>query len=483
MPNAATTQSSSASQTTGTPIPLTYGYGWVTGKRHVYHILQNTNDSVNEYTRLGLWLLGHGEWDGCIELWINDLLAWNGGIAAPKQLIRGYGFNWLAALDYPEGIVFNFHSGCDSVIGSGLTTPSSVGPDQGLDVLWSLIPPAVQPLDFSRIAYYTLMRKQPIVAQTSNNGNDASQWTDIAPIGLWRALRCRLFDDEGNQTGYAFTTNPAWHFVDVLLRRKLMPDYGLDVSAGPDDLTTAVRNRFDWGSIFTAAQYFDEFISNGHRRFEGNYSFASQTTLQAVLEQILLNCRSYTTEYAGKIALNCDMPRPSVFTFSRAHILPGSWNANDQMLHKSANRYIANHRDILVPECSSIVSITCSYGANPVVTTLEPHPFQASDQIAIGGTNTTYDGNWTVATVPDVINPGATNEIDPSTFTMTTKGTNYPTSVGAGGAIGLRYSRFKERAPEFWHKANMLARGVVGIAHFFCVRSNHSLGRCALAGW
>jgi hypothetical protein len=352
-----------------------------------------------------------------------------------------------------------------------------------LDVLWSLIPPAVQPLDFSRIAYYTLMRKQPIVAQTSNNGNDASQWTDIAPIGLWRALRCRLFDDEGNQTGYAFTTNPAWHFVDVLLRRKLMPDYGLDVSAGPDDLTTAVRNRFDWGSIFTAAQYFDEFISNGHRRFEGNYSFASQTTLQAVLEQILLNCRSYTTEYAGKIALNCDMPRPSVFTFSRAHILPGSWNANDQMLHKSANRYIANHRDILVPECSSIVSITCSYGANPVVTTLEPHPFQASDQIAIGGTNTTYDGNWTVATVPDVINPGATNEIDPSTFTMTTKGTNYPTSVGAGGAIGLRYSRFKERAPEFWHKANMLARGVVGIAHFFCVRSNHSLGRCALAGW
>jgi len=81
-----------------------------------------------------------------------------------------------------------------------------------------------------------------------------------------------------------------------------------------------VQNRFDWGPIYSAAQYFDEFLANGRRRFEGNYSFSQQTTLQAVIEQILLCCRSFSSEYAGKISLKCDMPRSSVFTFSqKAH--------------------------------------------------------------------------------------------------------------------------------------------------------------------
>jgi hypothetical protein len=463
MSNASTTQTSSASETTGQPIPLSYGYIWATGKRSKYYQLQNTGDSVNEYTRLGLWKLGHGEWDGCVELWINDLLVWNGVNTPAKKVIRSYGFNWLQALDgNPEGFVFNFHSGSDSPLG-GTLLPTSVGPDQGLDILSPLYPPAVQCLPESRIAYYSLMRKQPILIQSSNNGNDASMWTDIAPIGLWRALRCRMFDDDGNQTGYAFTTNPAWHFVDVLLRRKLMPDYRLDLTYGPDQLTAAVKNRFDWGPIYRAAQYFDEILPNGRRRFEGNYSFNQQTSLQAVTEQILLCCRSFTTEYAGKIALNCDMPRPSVFTFSRAHILPGSWDASDQSLHKTANRFIGKHRDLLVPECSQIASITCSYGGNPVVTTVNPHPCEAGDRIAIGGTGTTYDSQWEVYSVPAIINPGSTTEVDPSTMTLVSKGTNFPASVGAGGGLGLLYSRFKERAPEFWHKNNMLARGVVGL--------------------
>lgn len=41
MANASTTQSSSASETTGTPIALAYGYAWATGKRAEYYQLQN----------------------------------------------------------------------------------------------------------------------------------------------------------------------------------------------------------------------------------------------------------------------------------------------------------------------------------------------------------------------------------------------------------------------------------------------------------
>ena len=146
MANASTTATSSASSTTGTPIPLTYGYAWATGKRHAYYMLQNTGDSVNLYTRLGIWLLGHGEWDGPASLWINDLLIWMGGNAPAQKVIRNYGFNWMQAIDgNPEGFVFNFHSGCDTPVGASLT-PSSVGPDQNVDLLWPLFPPAIQPL-------------------------------------------------------------------------------------------------------------------------------------------------------------------------------------------------------------------------------------------------------------------------------------------------------------------------------------------------
>jgi hypothetical protein len=484
MSNASTTPSSSALETTGTPIPITYGFAWVTGKRHAYYTLQNTGSSWMDYSRAGIWLLGHGEWDGPIELWINDNLVLVGGGANAASfgaactqpgydIAENYGDtfhgqNWVMGIDKNGNgqfnpLVFNFHRGCDSTIGAGFT-PRSNGPDQETDILWSLFPSALQPLNFSRIAYYTILRKQAIEFQANNHRDDPSQWTDIAPIVLCRSLRCRLFDDQGNQTGYAFTTNPIWHFIDLTLRRKILPDYGLDLNAGPDLLSSAIQNRFDWGPLFTAAQYCDEILSNSRRRFEGNYSFSQQTSLQACQEQILLNCRAFMTEYAGKIGVNIDMPRPSVFTFSRSHILPGSWQADDLSLHKGGNRYIATFRDLLVPQCSEIQSITVgSSPSRPLVTTKAPHPFEDGDRIAIGGTGTPYDGVQQVYSVPAVQNVGTSEEIDPTTFYLVEPGSQVPSSVGAVGGIGLLYSRFKERTPEFWHKTNMLARGAVGL--------------------
>lgn len=461
MANASTTQSSSASETTGTPIPLSYGYVWVTGKRHAYYQLQNTgNDNMN-FHRVGVWLLGHGEWDGCSELWINDSLVWTGNVSGTAP--SGFsGQTWLKPLDGGANFVFNFHPGCDATIGAGLT-PSSSGPDQGVDLLYAQFPSAVQRLAFSRIAYYTILRKQKVVNQTSTSQSDPTQWTDVAPVGLWRALKCRIFDADGARLGYAFTTNPAWHIVDVLLRRKLFPDYNLDVTAGPDALPAAVSARFNWESIYESAQYFDGFLKNGRRRFAGNYSFSSQTSLQAVLSQMLLCCRSYLQESQGKISLVCDKPRPSVFIFTREHILPGSFEASDQALHTAGNRYVGKFRDILVPAAATIASITCTNQANPIVNTVEPHCFAADDRVAIGGSDTTYDRTWKVVSVPDVENAGTPEEVDPTTLTIEREGANFPTSVGSGGKIGLLYSRFKERSPEFWHKQNMLARGMVGL--------------------
>lgn len=449
--------------TVGSPIPLAYGYAWVTGKRDAYWMMQNTGYSHTDFHRVGRWFLGHGEWDGCSELWINDVLVWTGNVpTTPPANSNLSGQNWVECLDYPQPMVFNFHAGCDSVIGSGLE-PSSSGPDQGVDVLCAQFPSAIQPLCYSRIAYYMLMRKQPIQNQTNTHQNDPTQWTDINPIGLWRTRKCRLFDGSGTQTGYAFTTNPAWHIVDVLCFRKLFPDYKLDLAGGPDQLPEAVSARFNWESIYESAQYYDGFLANGRRRFAGNYSFSSATSLQAVLSQMLLCCRSFLQESNGQIYLICDKPRPVSFVFSRANILPGSLRANDQDLTTAPNRYVASFRDILVPACATIASITSTAQGNPVVVTEEPHCLNAGDRIAIGGTGTVYDGNWQVYSVPPATNVGTPEEIDPTTFTMVRKGANYPASVGAGGAVGLLYSRFKNRTPIFDHVQNQLARGMVGL--------------------
>ncbi len=461
MPNAPTTQASSASATPGTPVPLSYGYVWATGKRAEYYMMENTGESRRDFTRLGFWLLGQGEWDGIRELWINDTLVLRGMVpSAPPQGFTGQ--QWVAALDGGEALVFNFHSGTDAIIGSGFT-PSSQGPDQGLDILWPQFPPAINMLHYSRYAYYGIMRKQQIQNQTNTHQQDPTQWTDINPVGLWRALRCRLFDANGNMTGYAFTTNPVWHFVDVLLRRKLFVEYNIGLTTGPDDLPAGVRGRFNWSAIYNSAQYCDEFLANGRRRFEGSYSFAQSTSLQAVLTQILLCCRGYMTEDAGQIALNIDQPRSVAFTFSRKHVLPGTFEASDQTVHVAPNRYVSTFRDQLVPAASTIESIVTTVGGRPTVTTTAPHPFNVGDWLSIGGTGTIYDGEWQVYSVPAVINSGTPTEVDPTTFVMNSKGSNYPASIGAGGVIGLLYSRFSARYPEFWHKQNMMARGAVGV--------------------
>jgi hypothetical protein len=440
MPNSSTTVAVDSSTTTNAAVPLCYGPVWVTGKRLDYYELQNTGNDNLDYTRVGLWLLGEGEWDGCHELWINDNLVWTS--------------------EFDDLTQFHFHRGADATIGAGLN-PSSVGPDQGVDSFFSQFPTAVTPLALSRIAYYAIMRKQPIQNQTNTHQDDPTQWADINPIGLWRSTRVRLFDDEGNQTAYAYSTNPAWHFVDAILRKKIFPEYNIDLNAGIDQISAAAQNRFDWGAIYSAAQYFDGFLLNGRRRFEGVYAFSQTTTLAAILEQMLKCCRSFMREYAGKISLVPDQTRASVFTFSRNNTLPGSPCPSDKAVSGAPNCYVGKFRDLLIPTGATIASIACSDHQNPEVTTEAPHPFNQGDFVAIGGTGTIYDGTWIVATVPDTDDDDELDTV--TTLTLTSKGSNYPSAVGSGGSMGLLYSRLKERAPQFDHQNNQYARGAVGV--------------------
>jgi len=421
---------------TTSAIALNYGFNWITGYRLNYRTLQNTQINSLDWTRVGMWALGAGEMDGCEELWDSGL----------QRL--------LFTSEHDDPAKFRFHSGADAVIGEG-SSPSSSGGDQGVDQFWTYLPPGVQPLHYHRIAYYSLFLKLLInnPPPGTPDQENASNWVDLNPVGLWRGIRCRLFDANGAMIGYGFTTNPAWQYVDVILRRKLFPEYSIDGIAGADDLPTSVRNRFDWGAIFDAANLFDTITPNGSRMFEGNFSFSQQTTLPAIRSQILTSCRSYDRERSGRIGIYVDQVRASVFTMSRKNA--DNFEANDAPINSAANRYIATFRDIMVPKAADIASITTPDHGNPQVTTLDSHPFAEGDRVIIGGTNSKYDGVWNVKSVPD----GSVV----TTLELFTKGSNYPASIGAGGKMGLSYSRFKSRSPEFNHRAHQFAKGAVGI--------------------
>jgi hypothetical protein len=418
---------------------LNYGLNWLTGQKIQSHMLDDTGNSNLDYTRIGFWLLGEGEMDGLNELWDSAL----------GRLL------YLNENDNPTQL--HFHPGCDSVVGSG-QIPTSTGGDQGVDTFWSNLLSGQQVLHYNRWAYYAIQLKQLINNPPNTNQNDASVWADVNPIGMFRGIRCRIFDGTGAMIGYAFTRNPVWHYVDLLCRRKLFPEYLIDAAAGAQDLPNAVRNRFIWSALVESAEYFGEILaSTGRARFTGDFSFSQQTSLQACVAQMLTCCRGYQLERGGQYALVADKPRASVFTFTRKNA--DSFTTTDVDLHTAPNTYIAKFKDLLAPAFAVIASIICGDLQNPVVTTLAPHCANVGDYLVIGNTGTAYDNYWQVDSVPAPDSAGNVYEM-----TLKTRGSNYPTYVGAvGGLIGFRYSRFKDRAPQFQHKAHQYARGAVGV--------------------
>ena len=420
----------------GAAVALNYGFNWITGQKLQYNMLQNTGSPNLDYTRVGMWLLGEGEMDGLIEMWDSVL--------------------GILLFDSEAGnLRLHFHPGCDAKVGAGFAL-NSVGGNQGVDTFWAHLPPGLQPLHYNRWAYYAIMLKQIVNGTTGiPNQSDPNIWTDINPIGLWRGMRCRIFSSTGAMVGYGFTRNPAWHFVDLLCRRKLFPEYSIDAVNGPDDLPTAVRARFDWGAIAESAAYFGETVASGMPRFAGDYSFNAKTTLQACLTQILTCARAFQRERAGQFSIVADRPRASVFTFSRRNADPPV--VTDADVHTAPNLYIGAFRDLLVPACATIASLATVNG-QPVITTQLPHCVIANDHIVIGNTGTNYDGPWQVQSTPAV-------DANGNVFQMTlfNQGSNYSTTLGPGGLIGLRYSRFKDRTPQFEHHAHQLAVGATGV--------------------
>jgi hypothetical protein len=420
--------------------------------------------------QIGFWDLGEGELDGPSTLWINDILqmafAPGGGGALMGNTLLGYvPSNSSSATENlgntPTLSAFNFHTGADAPLTGN-----------GVDGLWSYLGSLVTPLAFSRRSYYSIAWTPAI----TDGGT-------LSPLLDMRGMRCRMFYADGQtaftgfstpppygtQTGYGFTTNPIWHFVDLWLRRAIKPEYGIDPVLGPDALTAQESALFNWPSIVAAANYCDQAINitsqnpTGTPRFQGSYVFAAGSTLAAMLEQVLLSCRGYWYEYAGQIYVFIDQPRPSSCLITAEALAGGSIEIDNTLVKQNANRYQGQFLETGLPAVATIATISVdSTGTILTVNTVNPNPCAVGDLISMGGVqNSLFNLNVVVSAIPTTTVYGVVTP-SPTQFTCTIDAGTIPASTAStGGSIGYIQSRFSQRNPEINHQQHQICEGQV----------------------
>jgi hypothetical protein len=434
----------------GSPLPLCYGLIRVTGDNRAFITNPPSTSTppypptglgnTNPLMQVGFWAAGEGEWDGPDALWINGnrMFAYdaNGNFIGPSSAMGTIPVGGGPAYTSPlAGTLnfFNFHPGVDTPLSGDSSTTL-----QDLDPLWTWFNNLVTPLCYSRVAYWGI-GWTPQIGTTPGN---------MQPILDMRTMKCRIFDANGDQIGYQFTRNPIWHLVDSDLRRTVKPQYTIDPILGPSALTSSELGCFRWDIIAASAAYCDFVLPNGAPRFTGDYAFTAGSTLAAIQEQMLLVCRGYRQEIAGKIAYFIDQPRSSLFTLTGDMLVPATFSADDTILHGNPNRYICEFLETELPAVAQIATISRAAGTL-TLDTVEGNPCAEGDLIVIGGVeDPSFDGGVTVAAVSG------------NTVTAAISATD--TAASTGGSIGYLESRFAQRTPEApAHIQHQLAMGQV----------------------
>src|SRR3972149_2078821 len=284
-----------------TPVGLAYGRHLVGGNV----ILQHKNDDKS----VSLFIaLGDGEWDGPEVVWVND---------------RKLSINNTAK--------YHFHPGLDGEIFKE-TDPATRN-----QKICSFFPAGFRPrLAFSRTAYAAL--------NLPRDQKHPKKTREFEVFGIYRGLRVRLFDNAGAQTGYAWSSNPAWCALDLLIRRYLKP-HGLVNEA----LTAAEKARIDFQAFRDWADFCDATLTlNGEsvKRCECHVAFAEETDLLRALELILVTGRAYLLERLGKLAPFPDEPRNSILVLDADDLAPNSLTLTRRPLRDTPNLFRFTYHDL-----------------------------------------------------------------------------------------------------------------------------------------
>lgn len=284
-----------------TPVSLAYGRHLVGGNV----ILQSKNDDKS----VSLFIaLGDGEWDGPEVVWVND-----------------------KKLSINNTAKYHFHPGLDGEI------LNETDPATRNQKICSFFPAGFRPrLAFSRTAYAAL--------NIQRDKKHPKKTREFEVFGIYRGLRVRLFDNAGAQTGYTWSSNPAWCALDLLLRRYLKP-HGLVNEA----LTAAEKARIDFPAFKDWADFSDETLTiNGEsvKRFECHVAFTDEVDLLRALELILVSGRAYLLERLGKLAPFPDKARNSVLVLDSDDLAPNSLALARRPLRDTPNLFRFTFRDL-----------------------------------------------------------------------------------------------------------------------------------------
>ena len=285
--------------------PKTLAYGLVRGAGNLVFQQQMSDKSI-----VAFYLLGEGPWDSLVRIWLDDV-----------------------ATALPDAGVVQFHRGEDGEIGFGMGAVSTGG-DQHVDSFFGLagMPGTLTPITWSRYAYLALHYPP----------NPASPDANLTVLGDYQAMRCRIFDNAGNQTAFQWTQNPAWWICDFLIRKFILREGKVN-----QPLVAAELARFDWAAWSAAAAYYDALIPSGVPRFSDGGVVLLQNAMSATnaLEQMLLMCQSYLLERNGKLTLYPDQPRSSVYLATIDSVVPGSFQPRKQNMQRGQNRITATWRE------------------------------------------------------------------------------------------------------------------------------------------
>jgi len=462
-------------------LPLGFGYIFGSG----YNDLSTTAQDGSQFKR---FLHGEGEWDGP-EMINSYALSANGnnviaasGIHMWSPPVRNADvlnpINPAAAQASPLEYL-HFHSGAYTPIGTAIPTPDpvtgiipnnssqSIGPDQGYDAWFRNFPTAMPPQSMSGIAYsiwgapgpataYALWLAWPPPQGPQSYGsylNSVYQTPTISGQAVWRAMRCRIFDAYGNIVSYAFTLNPAWHKVEAILRRKIRPEQP-PLAA----LTDAEKACFNWESIVELAARNDYILPNGNPRFVGNYIFAAEATLANIMETMCRADRSFQRIDNGKIVLQGDDARASVFVATARHLVPNTLKLAKKDVSQAPNVFVPTYRDLEIPAVCKVVS-GISFGGFYLsgrhirgfraLTTSTPSPFTVGQYARLGGcSDPAWDGTYAVY-IPDESNdPYPRRSAHPNvTYALMSTPDGTPIEMVTGGYLGSDDARFSQRAP------------------------------------
>lgn len=389
-----------ASAVLGTAVPVAYGYVNVVG--NVYRQIE-----LADKTKVVGIRLGKGEWDGIERLWINK-----------------------KRVDHTNTNLVHFHPGIAGELGHGLA-PDSTGGDNRVDTWFADFPAQLERVTDSGKAMLWL--KVP--------PDPAAPGPDLTWVVHARAKKCRIFDNAGNQTSYAFTTVPAWIALDLWIDAAIKPD-----AVPGAALTAAEKSRIDFPSWKAAADYHSAVLGSGAKRWESSVWAAERMPLGEILTQLMIMSRSYMVEYAGQIFCYAHQPKAATFVVKAEHLAPNGFEHDKgERLKGAPNRFIANYRDLNPKKLVDITSISRASGVCTLVTAAT-HPLLVGDDVqVINPVNGAFAGTFLVASVPSG-----------TQITYLQAGADASTT---GGYIGTPESRFMEVTEILDHDQHALQIG------------------------